>query len=243
MRQRRVNGRSIVLEIRDSGRGIVGGRGYLHMTPKVNSILHRSAFSGDRSKLRIELFESTLDDSARRRWGQQAPGLVVATQAAEPFHQDRVRPAVRNLPVQFMLYTHRRAKDRDVRVQYGQPAHLPKLVALARQRVLVQTLPGRVMGRLKEFLMRSGSENRCPNVRSIYGSARQVSNLELVFPNLLCKLNAADGYRRCLESLEPEHRPNPLFDAAMVLLHNIVQVLAGSYPTDFNSVMARCEAA
>jgi hypothetical protein len=44
--------------------------------------------------------------------------------------------------------------------------------------------------------------------------------------NLLCKLNAADGYRRCLKSLEPKHRLN----ATMVLLHNIVQVLAGSYP-------------
>ena len=78
--------------------------------------------------------------------------------------------------------------------------------------------------------MRLGSENSCPNVRSSYGSARQVSSLELLFPNLLCKLNAADGYRRCLESLEPEHRPNPLFNAAMILLHNIVQVLAGSDP-------------
>jgi hypothetical protein len=78
--------------------------------------------------------------------------------------------------------------------------------------------------------MESGSENSCPDVWSSCGSARQVSSLELLFPNLLCKLNAADGYRRCLESLEPEHRPNSLFDSAMILLHNIVQVLAGSYP-------------
>jgi hypothetical protein len=42
--------------------------------------------------------------------------------------------------------------------------------------------------------MVSGSENSCPNVRSSHGSTRQVSSLELVFPNLLCKLNAADGY-------------------------------------------------
>jgi len=37
-------------------------------------------------------------------------------------------------------------------------------------------------------------------------------------------------YCRCVESLEAEHRPNPLFDAAMILLHHIVQVLAGPYP-------------
>jgi hypothetical protein len=85
-------------------------------------------------------------------------------------------------------------------------------------------------GRLKEFLMRSRSENSCPNVWSSSGPARQVSSLELLFPNLLYKLNAADGCRRCLESLEPEHRPSPLFDSAMILLHNVVQVLAGSYP-------------
>ncbi len=30
--------------------------------------------------------------------------------------------------------------------------------------------------------------------------------------------------------LKPEHRPNPLFDSAMILLHDVVQVLAGSYP-------------
>ena len=78
--------------------------------------------------------------------------------------------------------------------------------------------------------MESGSENSCPNVWSSCRSARQVSSLELVFPNLPCQLNAADGYRRCPESLEPEHRPNPLFDSAMILLLKVVQVLAGSYP-------------
>jgi len=78
--------------------------------------------------------------------------------------------------------------------------------------------------------MGSSSENSCPNVRISYGSAQQVSSLELLFPNLLCKLDAADRYRRRFKSLEPEHGPNPLFDAAMILLHNVVQVLAGPYP-------------
>ncbi len=72
--------------------------------------------------------------------------------------------------------------------------------------VLVQSCQCPCDGRLKEFLMRSRSENSCANVWSSCGSARQVSSLELLFPNLLYKLNAADGCRHCLESLEPEHR-------------------------------------
>jgi hypothetical protein len=87
-----------------------------------------------------------------------------------------------------------------------------------------------VMGDLTEFSMESGSENSRPNVWNSCRSSRQISNLELVFPNPLCKFDAADRYCRCLESFEPEHRPNPLFDSAMILLHDIVQVLAGSYP-------------
>jgi hypothetical protein len=33
-----------------------------------------------------------------------------------------------------------------------------------------------------------------------------------------------------LESLQSEHRPNSLFDPAMVLFDNVVQVLAGPDP-------------
>ena len=46
-------------------------------------------------------------------------------------------------------------------------------------------------------------------LRSGYGSARQGPDLEL---------------------LEPEHRSNPLFDAAMILLHHIAHVFERSYP-------------
>lgn len=76
--------------------------------------------------------------------------------------------------------------------------------------------------RLENFLMGSSSENSCPNVRISYESAKQVSSLELLLPSLLCKLNAADRYRRRFKSLEPEHRPNPLFDEAMLLIHSVV---------------------
>jgi hypothetical protein len=68
--------------------------------------------------------------------------------------------------------------------------------------------------------MSLGSENSYPNVRNSYRSVRQASSLELLFPNLFCKLDASDRYCRRFKSLEPEHRPNPLFDAAMILLHN-----------------------
>src|SRR5690242_14160864 len=50
-----------------------------------------------------------------------------------------------------------------------------------------------------------------------------------MFANLLYKLDAADRDRCCVESFESEHRSDSVFDSAMILLHNIIQVLAGSY--------------
>ncbi len=61
------------------------------------------------------------------------------------------------------------------------------------------------------------SKNSSPNVRSGYGSARQGPDRELLFPNFLCKFDAAYRCCRCVESLETDHRSNPLFDAAMIL--------------------------
>jgi len=43
-----------------------------------------------------------------------------------------------------------------------------------------------------------------------------------MFPNPPCKLDAADRDGCRLESFESEHRSNPVFDATMVLLHNII---------------------
>src|SRR6202171_2575909 len=46
--------------------------------------------------------------------------------------------------------------------------------------------------------------------------------------DLLCQLDSGDCYYRVVESLEAQHGPNSLLYPPMVLLHQIVQVLAGS---------------
>jgi hypothetical protein len=48
----------------------------------------------------------------------------------------------------------------------------------------------------------------------------------LMFTNLLYQLDTTDCYCCCIELLKTKHRPNPLFDATIVLLYNIVQILA-----------------
>jgi hypothetical protein len=110
------------------------------------------------------------------------------------------------------------------------PLALGQPKALADDMVLVQTLRKRTIGHWKESSVASGGQHSLPNVWSSSGSGWQLSRLELMFSNFLSKLDSADRYRSGLESLEPEHRPYPLFDSAMVLLDNIVQVLAGAYP-------------
>ena len=67
-----------------------------------------------------------------------------------------------------------------------------------------------------------GGENSRPSLRSSSGSARQLSRLELMFPNLLCELDAADRDCRRFEPFESEHRPDPVFDSAMILLYNVI---------------------
>ena len=81
--------------------------------------------------------------------------------------------------------------------------------------VLVQTPRKRTIGLLKNASVALGGQHSRPNVWSSSESGRQLSRLELLFSNFLRKLDSANRYRGGLESLEPEHRPYPLFDSAM----------------------------
>jgi len=61
-------------------------------------------------------------------------------------------------------------------------------------------------------------------------SHRGLSDLELSFLDLFRQFDPADRDCCRVESLESEHRHNPLFYPAMILLHDIVQVFTGSDP-------------
>jgi hypothetical protein len=47
-----------------------------------------------------------------------------------------------------------------------------------------------------------------------------------MLPDFRREFNSADRDRRCLESLKPQHRSDPLFHAAVVLLDSIIEILA-----------------
>src|SRR5262249_11027260 len=84
--------------------------------------------------------------------------------------------------------------------------------------------------RLGVLSPRSGGQNSRPDCRRCRRSARQLSDLELSFLDLFRQFDAADRDCRRVESLEPQHRHNPLFYPSMILLHDIVQIFAGSDP-------------
>jgi hypothetical protein len=48
---------------------------------------------------------------------------------------------------------------------------------------------------------------------------------ELTFANHVHQFDASQGGLRCLKRLETQHRPGERFDRAMVLLHDIVEVV------------------
>ena len=51
----------------------------------------------------------------------------------------------------------------------------------------------------------------------------------MLFLDFLRQFDAADRQGRRLESLEPEHRPDPLLYSPVILLDHVVQVFAGSH--------------
>src|SRR6202140_5836336 len=75
-----------------------------------------------------------------------------------------------------------------------------------------------------------GSSGECcvPQFRHRRIAPAEFARLELPLLDLLRQLDARDRDHRVVELLESQHRPDPLLHSPMVLLHQIVQVLAGS---------------
>ena len=76
----------------------------------------------------------------------------------------------------------------------------------------------------------SSCECRVPQFRHRRMASAEFARLELPLLDLLCPLDSRDRYHCVIESLESQHRPDSLLHSPMVLLHQIVQVLAGSNP-------------
>ena len=51
--------------------------------------------------------------------------------------------------------------------------------------------------------------------------------VELLLLDFLCQLNAPNRHGRRLESVEPEHRPDPLLYSPVILFDHAVEVFAG----------------
>jgi len=78
----------------------------------------------------------------------------------------------------------------------------------------------------------------------------QLAEVELALVDTAQQFDASDGDRRGSEPLEAEHRSQPRFHAAMILLDQVVKyfdertfVPSGIWPSAFISSTARCEAA
>ena len=74
----------------------------------------------------------------------------------------------------------------------------------------------------EKALQNLGGEDRCPKFRSGGFRPGQWFEVELLFLDFLRQFDAADRHRRRLESLEPEHRPDPLLYSPVILLDNVV---------------------
>ena len=75
----------------------------------------------------------------------------------------------------------------------------------------------------------SSGKRRIPQFRHSRFPVPELAGLELTLLDLLRQLDSANGDCRVVESFEPQHRSNPLFDSAVVLFDEIVQVLARSH--------------
>src|SRR5229473_6462202 len=76
--------------------------------------------------------------------------------------------------------------------------------------------------------MESSGERRTPQFRHARLATPELAGFELTLLDLLGQLDSTNGDRRVVESFEPEHRPDPLFDSPVLLFNEVVQVLVGS---------------
>jgi hypothetical protein len=75
----------------------------------------------------------------------------------------------------------------------------------------------------------SSSKRRIPQFGYSRFPIPELPCVELTLLDLLRQLDSANGDCRVVESFESQHRPNPLFDSAVVLFDEIVQILARSH--------------
>jgi hypothetical protein len=88
---------------------------------------------------------------------------------------------------------------------------------------------------------RTGQRPKCPERWLFFQLAVEV---ELLFLDSLCQLNALNRHGRRLEALEPEHRPDSLLYPAMILyLQDRTCTRRGKIPEVLSLSTARCEAA
>src|SRR5580698_6250150 len=71
----------------------------------------------------------------------------------------------------------------------------------------------------------SSGERCTPQFRHGCSATTKLARLELALLDLFRQLDSTNGDHRVVESFEPQHRPNPLFDSPVVLFDEVVQVL------------------
>jgi hypothetical protein len=69
---------------------------------------------------------------------------------------------------------------------------------------------------------KSSGKRGIPQFRHSGFPIPELSCLELTLLDLLRQFDSANSYDRVVESFESQHRPNPLFDSAVVLLNGLI---------------------
>src|SRR5215472_1155017 len=98
--------------------------------------------------------------------------------------------------------------------------------------------------------MWSSGERCTPLFRHRCFPIPELADFELALLDLFRQLDSANGDRCVVESFEPQHRPNPLFDSAWSCSTRLFKywldrtfTRRGSSPVSFISRTARCDAA